>query len=291
MPIHPGQLTAMKFPPVVHQYSRRDTQVYALALNYGSDPLDAADVAHVLESGQVVAPTMPLVMGVTSLRDMNLGINFSRGVHAGQTVEFLRPLPPRGSLSCSTSISDVRELGPHKGAMLLVQRDITSEAGDLLARCTQKALCRADGGFGGQAPPATPGAPMDGEPELDCAVTLLPQQALPYRLCGDLNPLPSDPQAARAAGFSGPILHGLASFGILARELIRRLANGDTTRFSAMAARFTSPVYPGQPLRQPDTLAFKAWQNRRLVVTDGTLTLHAGIHSHHSQETSVETNA
>ena len=60
------------------------------------------------------------------------------------------------------------------------------------------------------------------DPDLDTSYATTPQQALLYRLCGDRNPLHSDPAFAKAAGFPAPILHGLCSFGIVLRDRRRR---------------------------------------------------------------------
>ena len=53
---------------------------------------------------------------------------------------------------------------------------------------------------------------------------------------------------ARAAGFERPILHGLASYGLVARALLRQCAENNPARLCALDIRFTSPVYPGETL-------------------------------------------
>ena len=56
--------------------------------------------------------------------------------------------------------------------------------------------------------------PPDRAPDVEVSLPILPQQALLYRLCGDRNPLDSDPEFAAAAVFPRPILHGLCTYGI-----------------------------------------------------------------------------
>ncbi|KAA1429713.1 MaoC/PaaZ C-terminal domain-containing protein, partial [Mycolicibacter arupensis] len=74
-------------------------------------------------------------------------------------------------------------------------------------------------------------------------------QALLYRLSGDRNPLHSDPWfATTLAGFPKPILHGLCTYGFAGRALVAELGGGDASRVTAISARFTDPVFPGETL-------------------------------------------
>ena len=77
----------------------------------------------------------------------------------------------------------------------------------------------------------------------------LPQQALLYRLCGDRNPLHSDPEFAAAAGFPRPILHGLCTYGIACKAIVDACLDSDVSRVRTYGARFAGVVYPGEMLR------------------------------------------
>ena len=75
-----------------------------------------------------------------------------------------------------------------------------------------------------------------------------PEQALLYRLSGDRATIHSDPAVARRAGFEGPILHGLCTFGFAGRALLHAACGDDPARFRAMEGRFAKPAYPGDEL-------------------------------------------
>jgi acyl dehydratase len=50
------------------------------------------------------------------------------------------------------------------------------------------------------------------------------------------------------AGFDRPILHGLCTYGFTGRALLHTLCDGDPAAFRLMEGRFSSPVFPGEPL-------------------------------------------
>jgi acyl dehydratase len=70
-----------------------------------------------------------------------------------------------------------------------------------------------------------------------------------YRMCGDRTPLHSDPEFAATAGFPGPILHGLCTYGMTCKAMVDNLLDGDTARVGSYGARFAGVVYPGETLK------------------------------------------
>jgi acyl dehydratase len=91
--------------------------------------------------------------------------------------------------------------------------------------------------------------PQDRAPDLEVALPILAQQALLYRLCGDRNPLHSDPEFAAAAGFPRPILHGLCTYGIACKPIVDNVLDGDVSLVHSYGARFAGVVFPGETLR------------------------------------------
>jgi acyl dehydratase len=68
-------------------------------------------------------------------------------------------------------------------------------------------------------------------------------------MCGDRNPLHSDPDFAAAAGFPRPILHGLCTYGMTCKAMVDALLDGDTSRVGNYGARFAGVVFPGETLK------------------------------------------
>ncbi|MGF6313613.1 acyl dehydratase [Bradyrhizobium sp. i1.8.4] len=86
-----------------------------------------------------------------------------------------------------------------------------------------------------------------------------PDQALIYRLCGDRNSLHSDPEYAKRAGFSKPILHGMCTYGITCRGILQTYADYDPGAFKRHSARSSSPVYPGE------TVTLEMWKDGEVI--------------------------
>jgi MaoC like domain len=68
-------------------------------------------------------------------------------------------------------------------------------------------------------------------------------------MCGDRNPLHSDPEFAAAAGLPRPILHGLCTYGMTCKAMVDALLDGDTSRVGGYGARFAGVVFPGETLQ------------------------------------------
>ena len=149
---------------------------------------------------------------------------------------------------------------------------IDAANGETLAKVSMSTFCRGDGGFGGENKPGpTPAAIPEREPDHVCDLATLPRQALIYRLSGDYNPLHADPKVARAAGFERPILHGLATYGLAARAILKTLLDYNASRLTGLDVRFSAPVYPGETVRfdiwrEGDGARFRASVAERQVV-------------------------
>jgi len=155
----------------------------------------------------------------------------------------------------------VQDKGRERGAVIVMRQDVTSASdGAAIATLTTTCFARDSGGCGsGGEPAVAPHAVPAREPDQRVRYPVRPDAALLYRLTGDRNPLHADPEAARGAGFTQPILHGLCTFGMTSRAVLERIAGWQPDRVASHEARFTAPVYPG------DTLEVALWQDGSTV--------------------------
>lgn len=269
---------------VHHVYTPKDTMLYALGLGMGADPLDEKQLRFVYEKELVALPTMAAVLaspGFWMRERKEIGIDFMKLVHGEQSVRLHAPLPPSGTVTGRTRVTRVVDKGEGKGAILHVEKELFGAAQQPLATVESVYFLRGDGGFSkahGQSDEAAPAAAaMPGSaPEMVLDLPTRADQALLYRLSGDINPLHAEPAFAAKAGFARPILHGLATWGVAGRGLVAAYADFDATRLSAMRARLSAPVYPGETIRlegwrDGSGIAFRARVVERdvLVLTNG----------------------
>lgn len=253
MPIDMEKLLAWPFPDVEHSYTTRDTMLYALGAGAGADPFDADDLRYVYEDGLVALPTMPVVLGYPGFwaRNPETGITWRKLLHGEQGLTLHAPLPVSGTVIGRTRITGLIDKGADKGALMFSERDvIEKDSGRLLATLSATVFLRGDGGFGGPSGPTPRPHPLP-ERAADASLDLatLPNAALVYRLSGDYNPLHADPGTAAAAGFLRPILHGLCTYAVAGRAILRLACGNDPLRLKSLNVRFTAPVFPGETIR------------------------------------------
>jgi acyl dehydratase len=250
MAIDPSAIGAVT-EPKIYDWTERDTLLYALGVGAGT-----GDLAYTTENShdipQQVLPTFAVIccMGFAAAPLVG-SFNWGMLLHGSQEIRLSAPLPPSGSLSVVAEVADIQDKGPGKNAILILRARGTDPAtGAQVAETLTTLVIRGDGGFGGQ-PGQRAAAPEfpDREPDARIALPTRDDQALIYRLSGDRNPLHSDPWFAREmAGFPTPILHGLCTYGVAGRALLAELAGGQAARLTAVAARFSAPVFPGETL-------------------------------------------
>jgi acyl dehydratase len=243
-------------------YTDRDVILYALAVGAGVHTLDL-----VFEPDLRVLPTFALTLGVWAADEAGRlgGYDTSRALHGAQTLSMVAPLPPEGEITTSGRVAGVWDKG--RSAVL----DVVVEC-DYFAT-TYSLFLRGYGGWGGARGPSAPaGTSTVARPLCRCHTS--PDQAALYRLTGDRHFLHIDPVAARTAGFARPILHGLCTLGVAARELACAV-RAHPSELRELEARFAAPVLPGETfdvvgsISEPGVVSFEAKTGNTVVLAAG----------------------
>jgi acyl dehydratase len=251
------KIKAWRSERVRHNYTARDTMLYALGVGIGMDPLDAQQLRYTYEKNLVALSTMAAVLAGPGpwMRDRaEFGIDYLKLVHGEQAVTLYEPLPVSGAVIGTTRVTRIVDKGEGKGAVLHSEKELVDEAsGRRIALVEAVAFLRGNGGFsryGGGDEPAPPSlSTPDTPPDAVLDLPTRPEAALLYRLSGDLNPLHVDPAVAGKAGFARPILHGLATYGVACHGIVRSFCDNDPTQLKSIRTRMSSPVFPGETLR------------------------------------------
>jgi len=286
MALDPQKILNWKFPDIEHAYTEKDTILYALGLGCGADGPHSDDFTFVYEKGLVALPTMAVVLASPGnwLGSKESTVDYTKVLHGEQYLTLHRPLPPAGTVVGRGRIVDLLDKGKDKGAVLYAERTILDKAsGEPVATLTSAAMLRGDGGFGGKpGPQPEPHKLPDGPPTRHVDIKTHPNSALIYRLSGDRNPLHADPKAAAAGGFKTPILHGLCTYGVAGRAIVKACCDNDPGRLKSLQVRFSAPVFPGETIRTemwPDgaRVSFRARVvERDVVVLNNGLATVAG---------------
>ena len=258
MPIDYDTLKHWPIADQLNRYDERDCMLYALGLGYGADPMDASELPFVFERDLRVVPSLFTVVGApgTWARDPGTGIDWMQILHGEHRLTLHAVPAPQGTLRSQTRVARIVDKGPGRGALVVTERRITDEAsGQHLATVEHTSFCRADGGIGRTDEPPAALRPVPGSPpDLRLSLPTLPGAALLYRLNGDRNPIHADPAAARTAGFDRPILHGLCTYGMACRAVLKAFCDNHPSRLASLSLRFSAPFLPG------DTLRVDLWQ-------------------------------
>jgi acyl dehydratase len=250
MAIDPNAIGAVT-EPMLFEWTDRDTMLYALGVGAGTEDLSfTTENSHGIT--QQVLPTYAVICCPAFGAAAQIGtFNWAMLLHGSQAIRLHAPLPPAGKLSVVSEVVDIQDKGEGKNAIVVLRgRGTDPDSQTLVAETLTTLVIRGAGGFGGE-PGQRPAAPEFPDREPDARIPLPTREDLPliYRLSGDRNPLHSDPWFAKEmAGFPRPIMHGLCTYGVSGRALVAELGKGDAAKVTAIAARFTSPVFPGETL-------------------------------------------
>jgi acyl dehydratase len=253
MPIDAAQ--ALAAAPRVREiaWDHKDVQLYHLGIGAGVPADGPRELRYTLESRLHVLPSFATVAGggppgvIRALSVPGVDVDLARVLHGGQSLRVHRPLAARGRASAASRIVAAYDKGT--AAVLVLRTEVTDADGPLWTE-EAEVFVRGEGGWGGErGPSGRPAPPPEREPDRVVEHPVREDQALLYRLSGDLNPLHADPDFAARAGFGRPVLHGLCTYGATLKAVVDTLLGGDVARVRAYRTRFTGAVYPGETLR------------------------------------------
>lgn len=247
-------LVGSPLEPINVSWGPDHTQLYALAV--GADPFDENDLQYAYEGrGPKVLPLYPVVKVAEIMAGALANVNVDRAMilHGEQAIKIRRPLPPTFNGTAKGTISQVWDKG--KAAVLGVNT-VFEDANGPLVEMDISIFVRGAGGFGGERGPSakdTAVAAPDRAPDVIKEYTVAQNQAALYRLCGDRMLQHIDPDFAKRGGSPKPFLHGLCTYSISGRHIIKGLCGGDETRLMSMTGRFAQQVWMG------DQIVTKMW--------------------------------
>ena len=241
-------------------YSDKDSILYSLGIGLGNDPMNLHELKYVYENSQSVLPSMATNFQYHSPLLLKTNINFIMVVHGEQRLSITNALPVSGDFIANAKVIGCYDKGPARGAIIEVETTVKNKKNnEEICKLVSTTFARGDGGFGGPDSPKKEIFIPDGEPDYVSEVSTKPDQALIFRLSGDYNPLHSDPNFAKAAGFEKPILHGMCTYGIACRSLVNEICENDASKLKRFDCRFSSPVYPGE------TIITEMWKKDKMI--------------------------
>ena len=268
MPIDIEKALGATLAGPVFSWTDDDVILYHLGIGAGSDPVDPDELRYVYEGDLQVLPTYATippfeVMMSFALVD-GLDISLAQVLHGEQETILHDRIPTSGAVTNEGTVTNIFDKG--KGALVVMEIISRLEStGEPLFTNRSSIFIKGEGGFGGDSGPSTSVEIPDREPDHVVQSATLPQQALLYRISsGDKNPLHADPGFAGFAGYERPILHGLCTFGIVAKAVADSVLKGQPGDIASYRGRFSGHVFPGE------TIVSRIWDegDRVIVVAE-----------------------
>lgn len=192
----------------------------------------------------------PLIVALrTALADVSADA-LRRGVHATHDVTFHRPARAGETLHTTATVVAVEQR--RSGVFQLTRLETVDADGRPVTTTYNGGVYRGvelDGAPASlAAPPALPRPVASGGWET--AIEVPWNAAHVYTECAEIwNPIHTERSVALAAGLPEIILHGTATLGYAAQEIVDRACGGDPARLQRIAGRFGAMVLLGSRLR------------------------------------------
>jgi len=185
------------------------------------------------------------------LDDPELGVDRQRLVHGEQGFEYRIPIRDGDTVALEATVVGIDD--KPSGQLLRTEQRLRVR-GELAIVGMAVAFIRSSSSSHATSRPRAAPPPAGRGPVI--RITYDVDAALARRYADaseDHNPIHVDEHAARAAGFTGVILHGTCTLARAVSEVVRLAAVGDPARLRSVFARFARPVVV------PDRLELTMW--------------------------------
>lgn len=238
-----------------HSVTWRQTTNYAAAVGDANRLYldDTSDQSLIAPPCYVTALTWPISETMPQRLEAQVSPElFLTQVHYSETMIFHRPIRPGDELTISGKALAVL---PHRAGTHVVARyDGTDAKGEAVFSEYSGVMLRGvkctDDGAGAEDMPDIPVTPdKPGEPVWGSKMHIDPLMPYIYDGCTDIVfAIHTSPKFATGVGLPGIILQGTATLALAAKELVDRVADGDTARLKQLSCRFSGMVLPGSDI-------------------------------------------
>nr|AZL94353.1 hydroxysteroid 17-beta dehydrogenase 4 [Nephromyces sp. MMRI] len=255
-------------------YNFRDTILYAIGVGASQDSTDILDLKFTYENSEEFSVIPSFVTVIPNLFENFMSFMNCPGIpefdplrllHGEHKITLHKPIPSEAQVHQIARIETVED--KKSGALIkLVIETYDQLDSSLLCSNVASLFLRGLGGFDNKimhkkdkkniSSLTVPSSIYSRPPDYTHIKTTSSNQAIIYRLLGDYNPLHIDPNVSQIGGFNQPILHGLCTFGIATHGIVKAACKNNPQLIHSIAARFSSPVTPG------DQVKTEIWRDR-----------------------------
>ncbi len=244
----PARLLARAFPQEQRQWSATQAVRWARDFGAGLPGELAVSDARFLDAQQALALPMiavPLCDGEFWQQQPDTGIDWRRIVHAEEVLTLHRPLPLAGQALLTQAITDIRDRGADKGALMVQRLTLTEPGGLPYADVDVTTVLRGNGGFGGPLPDAARPAPLpERAPDASMDIRTPPADQTSFCLSAELKV---------AAGLNlqpgQRMLRGVGCFGLAGRAALALACGNDPQRLQRFGVRYGGPMLSDETMR------------------------------------------
>ncbi len=178
-----------------------------------------------------------------AIEDEEVGINLKRLVHGEQEMIFYDVLREGDELE---SVARIERIVERSSGEVLSLRQKLVRGDEVVVEAVSELFVRGATSGGGKTKREEEAR---GELVYEREQVIDEDQSVRYaRASGDMNPLHTSDEFARAAGLPGKILHGLCTMAIGVTAVLEGVGGGEVSRLERVRVRFSRPVYMGDVL-------------------------------------------